>query len=138
MDDPQRDDPPRDNPQRDNPDRSPSRKGGPRLNNDRDTGPKVVERTRAKPATRTERPRLYKVILVNDDFTPREFVILVLKAVFRMNEEEAHRVMMTAHQKGSCVVAVFTREVAETKAKEATDLGRRAGHPLFFSTEPEK
>ena len=95
--------------------------------------PATVPKTAPKP----ERPRLYKVILVNDDFTPREFVIIVLKAVFRMSEDEAERVMMTAHRKGSCVVAVFTREVAESKAKEGTDLGRRAGHPLFFSTEPE-
>ncbi len=61
-----------------------------------------------KPATktRTERPKLYKVILLNDDFTPRDFVISVLKAVFRMTESEALGVMMTAHRKGACVVAV--------------------------------
>ncbi len=88
--------------------------------------------------TKTERPRLHKVILLNDDYTPREFVVLVLRAVFRMNEEEAHRVMATAHTKGSCVVAVYTRDVAETKATEATDLGREHGHPLMFTTEPEE
>ena len=93
-------------------------------------------RTTTKP--KTQRPRLHKVILLNDDYTPREFVVTVLKAVFKMTEEEAHRVMLTAHQRGACVVAVYTREVAETKAKEATELGRQAGHPLFFSTEPEK
>ena len=87
---------------------------------------------------KTERPRMYKVVLLNDDYTPREFVIQVLKAVFRMTEEEAYRVMMTAHQRGTCVVAVYTKEIAESKAKEATDLGQQAGHPLFFSTEPEK
>ncbi|MEX2454205.1 MAG: ATP-dependent Clp protease adapter ClpS [Rhodospirillaceae bacterium] len=100
--------------------------------------PPATTRPRPKAEPKTERPRLYKVILVNDDFTPREFVVMVLKAVFRMTGEEAHQVMMTAHRKGSCVVAVFTRDVAETKAKEGTDLGRRAGHPLFFSTEPEQ
>jgi ATP-dependent Clp protease adaptor protein ClpS len=95
----------------------------------------VKPRTKAK--TKTERPKLYKVILLNDDFTPREFVVLVLKAVFRMNEPTAHRVMLTAHQRGACVIAVFTRDVAETKAKEATGLGKAKGYPLYFTTEPE-
>jgi ATP-dependent Clp protease adaptor protein ClpS len=102
----------------------------------------IVEkpRTTAKPKTRpkTERPKLYKVILLNDDFTPREFVVLVLKAVFRMNETTAYRVMLTAHQKGACVIAVYTRDVAETKAKEATELGKSKGYPLYFTTEPEE
>lgn len=87
---------------------------------------------------KTERPKLYKVILLNDDFTPREFVVTVLKGIFRLGEDQALRVMMTAHRKGSCVVAVFTRDVAETKAKEGTDAGRRRGYPLFFSAEPEE
>ena len=96
----------------------------------------VPPKTKVK--TKTERPRLHKVILLNDDYTPREFVVKVLRAVFRMTEEEAHRVMITAHQKGACVVAVFTRDVAETKATEATELGREAGFPLAFTTEPEE
>ena len=87
-------------------------------------------------ANKTERPPLYKVILLNDDYTPREFVVQVLKAVFRMNEDQAYQVMMTAHQKGACVIAVYVRDVAETKAKEATDLGKQNGFPLFFTTEP--
>ena len=96
----------------------------------------VTPRTRAKP--KTKQPRLHKVILLNDDYTPREFVVAVLQAVFRMTENQAHRVMMTAHSKGVCVVAVYTREVAETKAKEGTEAGRKAGFPLMFSTEPEE
>ena len=103
---------------------------------------KTVEKppTRLKPKTtpKTARPPLYKVILLNDDFTPREFVVQVLKAVFRLNESQASRVMLTAHQKGACVIAVYTRDVAETKAKEATDLGKSQGYPLFFTTEPEE
>lgn len=87
---------------------------------------------------KTQKPRMYKVVLLNDDYTPREFVVQVLKAVFRTTEEEAYQIMMTAHQRGTCVVAVYTKEIAESKAKEATDLGQQAGHPLFFSTEPEK
>ncbi len=93
---------------------------------------------RAKPKTKTQRPKLWKVILLNDDYTPREFVVQVLKAVFRLNESQAYRVMMTAHQKGACVIAVFTKDVADTKAKEATELGKSQGYPLYFTTEPEE
>ena len=98
---------------------------------------KTLVRPRTKARTKTKRPPLYKVILLNDDFTPREFVVVVLKAVFRMGAERAWHVMMTAHRKGACVIAVFTRDVAETKAKEATELGRSQGYPLFFTTEKE-
>jgi ATP-dependent Clp protease adaptor protein ClpS len=94
-------------------------------------------KTRPKTTTKIERPPLWKVILLNDDYTPREFVVQVLKAVFRMNEGHAHHVMMTAHRKGACVIAVYTRDVAETKAKEATELGRVNGFPLYFTTEKE-
>jgi ATP-dependent Clp protease adaptor protein ClpS len=96
----------------------------------------VKPRTRTKP--QTERPKLWKVILLNDDYTPREFVVLVLKAVFRMNAEQAYAVMMTAHRRGACVIAVYAKDVADTKAKEATELGKSKGYPLFFTTEPEE
>lgn len=95
-------------------------------------------KTKTKTESKTERPKLWKVILLNDDYTPREFVVEVLKAVFRMNETQAHAVMMTAHQKGACVIAVFTKDVADTKAKEATELGKSNGFPLYFTTEPEE
>src|SRR5712691_2082634 len=102
----------------------------------------VMTKTLVKPRTKvrlkTQRPPLYKVILLNDDYTPREFVVLVLKAVFRMNADQAYRVMMTAHRRGACVIAVYARDVAETKAKEATELGKSKGYPLFFTTEPEE
>ncbi len=102
----------------------------------------MPEKTLVKPATKTkpktQRPPLYKVILLNDDDTPREFVVQVLKAVFRMNEDQAYRVMMTAHMRGACVIAVYVRDVAETKAKEGTELGKSKGYPLFFTTEPEQ
>jgi ATP-dependent Clp protease adaptor protein ClpS len=96
----------------------------------------VKPRTKAKP--KTQRPKLHKVILVNDDYTPREFVVTVLKGVFRMSDDQAYRVMITAHRRGACVVAVYTKDVAETKATEGTDAGRRAGYPLMFTTEPEE
>src|ERR1700754_3911884 len=98
----------------------------------------TVVKPKTKVKTKTERPRLHKVILVNDDYTPREFVTLVLKAEFRMTEEEAYKVMITAHRRGVCVVAVFTKDVAETKATRATDAGRAKGYPLLFTTEPEE
>jgi len=98
----------------------------------------VTARPRAKVEPRTERPRLHKVILVNDDFTPREFVVTVLKAEFRMNEDQAYRVMITAHRRGACVVAIYTKDVAETKATQATEAGRAKGYPLLFTTEPEE
>ena len=85
-------------------------------------------RTEAKP--KTERPKVYKVILLNDDYTPREFVVMVLRAVFRMTTDQALGVMLTAHKRGVCVVAVYTREIAETKATQAIDMAAREGYPL--------
>jgi len=99
---------------------------------------KAATKNRTKTSLKTERPRLHKVILVNDDYTPREFVVVVLKSEFRMNEEQAHSVMLTAHRKGSCVVAVYAQDIAETKATRATDAGRSKGYPLLFTTEPEE
>jgi len=96
----------------------------------------TLPRTETKP--KTERPKLWKVILLNDDFTPRDFVVRVLQVVFRMTEGEALGVMMTAHRRGACVVAVYTREVAETKVLQANDLGRDQGYPLTFTAEREE
>ena len=98
----------------------------------------IITKPRTEVRLKTERPRLHKVILVNDDYTPREFVVQVLKAEFRMNADQAYRVMMTAHQRGVCVVAVLEKDVAETKATRATDAGRAKGYPLLFTTEPEE
>lgn len=97
----------------------------------------TIAPVRPEPKEKTERPRLYKVVLLNDDYTPRDFVVTVLKAVFRMSEAEAYGVMSTAHRRGACVVAVFTRDVAETKAEQGNEHGRKRGYPLTFTTEPE-
>ncbi len=97
----------------------------------------TVIKPKTRVRTKVERPRMHKVILVNDDFTPRDFVVTVLKVEFRMTEDEAYKVMITAHRRGVCVVAVFTKDVAETKATRATDAGRAKGYPLLFTTEPE-
>ncbi|PTW59096.1 ATP-dependent Clp protease adaptor protein ClpS [Breoghania corrubedonensis] len=98
--------------------------------------------TDLKPKTGTkpklERPRMHKVILINDDYTPREFVVMVLEAEFGMNEATAGRVMLTAHQKGSAVIAVYQRDIAETKATRAVDMAKKFGFPLMFTTEPEE
>ena len=96
------------------------------------TAPRVTEEVEAA------RPKLHKVVLLNDHYTPRAFVVRVLKAEFRMGEGTVQGVMLTAHRLGSCVVAVFTKEVAEEKATRATDLARKEGHPLTFTTEPEE
>jgi len=98
----------------------------------------IVTKPRTKVRPKTQRPKLHKVILINDDFTPREFVVTVLKAEFRMNEDQAYNVMITAHRRGVCVVAVYTKDVAETKATRGTEAGRRRGYPLLFTTEPEE
>ena len=96
----------------------------------------VGPRVETRPAT--ERPRVYKVILLNDDYTPRRFVVTVLRSVFRMTTGEAEAVMLTAHLRGACVVAVYTRDIAETKAVQANDMGATEGYPLTFTTEPEE
>jgi ATP-dependent Clp protease adaptor protein ClpS len=98
----------------------------------------TTAKPKLKPKLKIDKPRMHKVLLLNDDFTPREFVVMVLKRVFRTTDDEAYKIMMTAHQKGSCVVAVYTREVAEQKASEANDVGRSAEYPLSFTTEPEE
>jgi ATP-dependent Clp protease adaptor protein ClpS len=96
----------------------------------------LIPKTKIKP--KVEKPKLYKVILFNDDYTPREFVIMILQAVFKTGESAGYHIMITAHQKGSCVVAVYTRDIAETKVKEAMDYAKDAGFPLMFTAEPEE
>jgi ATP-dependent Clp protease adaptor protein ClpS len=96
----------------------------------------ITPRTVIKP--KVDKPKLYKVILFNDDYTPREFVEMVLQAVFRTGDAVAYRIMITAHQKGSCVVAVYARDIAETKVAEAMDYAKEAGFPLMFTAEPEE
>ena len=87
---------------------------------------------------KVDKPKLYKVILYNDDYTPREFVIMILQAVFKTGESVGYHIMITAHQKGSCVVAVYAKDIAETKVTEAMDHAKEAGFPLMFTAEPEE
>jgi ATP-dependent Clp protease adaptor protein ClpS len=98
----------------------------------------TATKPRVEVKTKTKRPPLHKVILVNDDYTPREFVVTVLMGEFRMSEDQAYRVMITAHRRGVCVVAVYAKDIAETKATRGTEAGRSKGYPLLFTTEPEE
>jgi ATP-dependent Clp protease adaptor protein ClpS len=100
--------------------------------------PETIITKRPQTDLKVERPKLFKVVLVNDDYTPRDFVVTVLKSEFRLNEDQGRKVMITAHQRGVCVVAVFTKDVAETKATNAVDAARKQGYPLLFTTEPEE
>ena len=95
--------------------------------------PGVVTRTRA----RTQRPPLYKVLLLNDDYTPMEFVVHVLERFFGMAHAQAFEVMLTVHKKGVAVVGVFSYEIAETKVAQVMDFARRHQHPLQCTLEKE-
>lgn len=85
--------------------------------------------------TRTKQPTPYRVLMLNDDYTPMEFVVLVLQRFFRMNMEEATRVMLHVHQRGVGVCGVFTYEVAETKVSQVMDFARQNQHPLQCTME---
>jgi len=98
-----------------------------------DAGTGTVTKTRPK----TKKPSLYKVLLLNDDFTPMEFVIYVLEHFFGMPTEEATRVMLHVHQKGVGVCGVFTFEVAETKVTQVMNFSRQHDHPLQCTMEKE-
>lgn len=85
--------------------------------------------------TRSKKPSQYKVLLLNDDYTPMEFVVMVLKRFFRMDLEQATRVMLHVHQKGVGVCGVFPYEVAETKVNQVMDFARENEHPLQCTLE---
>lgn len=93
----------------------------------------VALKTRA----RTKRPPLYKVMLLNDDYTPMEFVVMVLERFFGMNHSQAYDIMITVHKKGLAVVGVFSHEIAETKVTQVMDAARRNEHPLQCTMEKE-
>ena len=89
--------------------------------------------TRTKPETK--KPSMYKVLLLNDDYTPMEFVVMVLKRFFRMDLDEATRVMLHVHQRGVGVCGVFPYEVAETKVNQVMDFAKQNQHPLQCTLE---
>ena len=98
---------------------------------DRDVG--IATKTR----TRTQRPPMYKVLLLNDDYTPMEFVVHVLERFFGLSHAMAFEIMLTVHNKGVAVVGVFSFEVAETKVAQVMDFARRHQHPLQCTLEKE-
>jgi ATP-dependent Clp protease adaptor protein ClpS len=91
----------------------------------------IATKTRAKP----KKPSQYKVLMLNDDYTPMEFVVLVLKRFFGMDLEQATRVMLHVHQRGVGVCGIFTYEVAETKVNQVMDFARQNQHPLQCTLE---
>ncbi|MCP0912925.1 MULTISPECIES: ATP-dependent Clp protease adapter ClpS [Legionella] len=99
----------------------------------------IVERkvAEAKALPALKQPRKYKVILLNDDYTPMDFVVDVLKRFFHLNEELAVQIMLQVHLQGRGVCGVFTRDIAETKVVLVNDYARQNDHPLLCSMEPE-
>jgi ATP-dependent Clp protease adaptor protein ClpS len=91
--------------------------------------------TKAEP--KTKRPSLYKVLLLNDDYTPMDFVVYVLERFFNKQSEDANRIMMHVHQKGVGICGVYTYEVAETKVAQVTNFARQHQHPLQCTMEKE-
>ncbi len=103
--------------------RKPSRK------EERDAGTMLRERVK--------QPRRYNVVLHNDNFTPMEFVVMVLESIFRRTKAESTRIMLTVHNDGAGIAGTYSREVAETKAASTVQLARDEGYPLLLTTEPE-
>jgi ATP-dependent Clp protease adaptor protein ClpS len=96
-------------------------------------GSAVVTQTKPK----TQKPSLYRVLLLNDDYTPMEFVVDVLEHIFQKNREEATKIMLHVHQKGVGVCGVYTYEIAETKVTQTVDYARKNQHPLQCTLEKE-
>ena len=100
------------------------------FDDERDSGVSVEE---AKPKLR--RPPMFKVLLLNDDYTPMDFVVQVLETFFAMNREKATQIMLHVHTRGVGVCGVFTREIAETKVMQVNDFSRSHQHPLMCTME---
>ena len=96
-----------------------------------ETGTQTLERTA------TARPRLFRVLLLNDDYTPMDFVVMVLSRYFRKAEPDAQMIMLAVHHKGQGVAGVYPRDVAETKVAQVTAHARSEGHPLMVVAQPE-
>ncbi len=115
----------------------------PKGNDPKDNDPKDNDGGRAntgvvvKPRAKVKKPSMYKVLMLNDDYTPMEFVVHVLERYFSKNTEEATRIMLRVHQKGVGICGVFTFEVAETKVNQTMELARKNQHPLQCTLEKE-
>ena len=98
-----------------------------------DTGVRSTVITQTKP--KTQKPSMYRVLLLNDDYTPMEFVVYVLEQFFNKSREDATRIMLHVHQHGVGVCGVYTREVAESKVKQVNEYSRLNQHPLLCTME---
>ena len=102
------------------------------FDNDRDDNDTLLtERTRPK----LKKPPMYKVVILNDDFTPMEFVVHVLEAIFAHNRENATRIMLNVHKSGKGVCGIFSRDIAETKVTQVNSYSRENKHPLLCDME---
>lgn len=109
----------------------------PTLMSDTPNGPGDDASILTKTRTKTERPPMYKVMLLNDDYTPMEFVVHVLERFFGLTHAQSFEIMLTVHKKGLAVVGVFSFEVAETKVAQVMDFARRHQHPLQCTMEKD-
>ena len=109
----------------------------PHIMSDKPDSPDGESGTVTDTRPKTKRPRLYKVLLLNDDYTPMEFVVHVLERFFGLTHAQAHEIMLTVHKKGLAVVGVYSFEVAETKVTQVMDLAHREQHPLQCTMEKE-
>jgi ATP-dependent Clp protease adaptor protein ClpS len=106
-----------------------------RRGNGTGNGPRTGVVVKSKP--KTKKPAMYKVLMLNDDYTPMEFVVHVLEQFFRKNREEATQIMLHVHRRGIGICGVYTYEVAETKVTQVIDYARRHEHPLQLTLEKE-
>lgn len=111
----------------------PAGPAGPDGGDDNENGTGLVTKTRVK----TKKPSLYRVVILNDDYTPMEFVVFILERFFNKNSEDAYQIMLHVHNHGVGVCGVFTYEVAETKVAQVRDMARRNEHPLRCDLERE-
>jgi len=106
---------------------------------ERESGdPGVITKTRPQTKPKLSRPRLYRVLLHNDNYTPMEFVVLILQQVFNKSESDATSVMLHAHQTGYAVAGVYSFEIAETKVAETMAVAEKAQVPLLCTMEPDE
>jgi len=111
--------------------------GGPSANSDDDQDRDNERGIATKSRPKTKKPSMYRVVLMNDDYTPMEFVVMILMGIFKKTSEEAHTIMLNVHQKGVGTCGVYTFEIAETKVAQVMDAAKRNQHPLQCTLEKE-
>ena len=109
--------------------------GANRMSDKREEGPNTGTIVKAKP--KTKKPAMYKVLMLNDDYTPMEFVVHILERFFNKNRQEATRIMLHVHRRGVGICGVYTYEVAETKVTQVMDFARQHQHPLQCTLEKD-